>query len=76
MPFSFGPIAFFGRFNKIYVFIIFPDASGHAEKFFPGRGEAEKLAESEEKKNQAKTSIGTIFMTKTKKTLFHYITLY
>ena len=29
-----------------FTFLIFPDASGRAEKFFPDRGKAEKLAGS------------------------------
>ena len=44
------------------------------EKFFPGRGDTENLCGPGEEK-QVNTSTGTIFMAKTKKTLFHIIPL-
>ena len=49
MPFSFSSAPIFGWFNKI-TFLIFPDASGRVGKFFPCRGDAEKLAGSGGKK--------------------------
>ena len=42
MPFSFGSVGIFGR---LFTFLIFSDPSGRVGKFFPGRGDAEKLVD-------------------------------
>ena len=71
MPFSFSSVAIFGRFNEIHVF----NFSGRFRtpgEIISGSNRCKKISRIFEK-NQVNISRGTIFMTKTEKTLYHYI---